>query len=141
MSMGVEQDEKALNNAVLERRASLRKVIVPSRSRDWDRVPVYADRTCRFPYKVVSRAEARRMKQDGEAYFCNHGRDLCLNAPKRKTVAEKDEVGSMSYWRTVRESRLPINEQKRLSVSCLHITTRQYIEPRVADESDSGRRV
>lgn len=134
-----EKEKVEVSNAAVDyaRRASMRKVVLPSRCRDWDRVPVYADRTCKVPFKEVSRAEARRMKSDGEAYFCNHGRDLCLNAPKRKPVAEKEEAGSMSYWKTVRESCLPINEQKRLSISCLRVTTRQYIEPGGSKHEDS----
>jgi len=94
-------------------------------------VKVYADRTSPAPIKVVSRAEARRMKLAGEAYFCNHGRDLCLNAAKRPAhKTEEDEHGSLGNWKTLHESRLPINLQKRLAVSCLHITTRQYVTPK-----------
>ncbi len=78
------------------------------------------------------------MKQAGEAYFCNHGRDLCLNTPKARTASCEDEPGSITNWRTIHESRLPINVQKRLAVSCLHITTRQYIRPKLRHDNEES---
>lgn len=94
-----------------------------------DTVRLFRSRHDQQPLEILTREQARSLKSSGEAYFCNHGRDMCLNAPRPEALPEMEE-GSMSNWRTIRESKLPVNVQKRCKISSLRVTTKQFVTPR-----------